>query len=202
MKLNWWSSLTKFSGLIKKKSTSIKMMERGNYEEKMNSSWPKATTPSVKLASSLMTSACTAANRTSTLAFIDDFAADWSSRMNAEVYGSILGTQILSNASKHNISSLGRTIILNMWPKQPLSFSRWGRGLSLSGWVSYLISVKLHCIPIGEDQTKAKEYLQWQRLSIRDFRLSFTAKDSTQNIEYGNFVWLRPSSCLHRHAHA
>ena len=78
---------------MKQKSTSVKMMERENCGEKKGS----AHNPQLicqRWRGSVTAWACTAAYGTGTLTFIEDFTADRSSRINAEVYRSILCAQI------------------------------------------------------------------------------------------------------------
>ena len=62
---------------------------------------PKHTTSSVKhVGGSVMAWPCMAANGTGSLVFIDDVAADRSSRMNSEVFWAILSAHIKPNASE------------------------------------------------------------------------------------------------------
>ena len=77
------------------------MMERGNFVEKnRNSSWPKATTSSVKHGGgSVEARACTAGNGTGSLVSIDDFFA-LKHRINVEVYRSTLFAQISAKCNK------------------------------------------------------------------------------------------------------
>lgn len=71
------------------KSISIKMMERSG--EKTAQFMTQSATLSVKNgASSVMTCARMAAKQTGTLAFVNDFTADVSNRMNTEIQKSIL----------------------------------------------------------------------------------------------------------------
>ena len=64
-----------------------------------------------------------AANGSGTMAFIDDFTADRSNRMDVEVYSRgafcVLTYRHMHQNSLEHISSFSRTTIMNIQPKTP-----------------------------------------------------------------------------------